>query len=127
MSFTSRMTRDVGDRDPVWRYLLEKVAHTALITVALHACSVQLFRAACIAAAIYLLASKIVVRVQQHDWATFWREGAFYRRLVFIAVLLSLIPALASADVYGRTRMLEALGGWLAAFLLLDHFEWEGI
>lgn len=31
MSVYSRWTGDVGDRDLVWRYLLEKLAHTALI------------------------------------------------------------------------------------------------
>jgi hypothetical protein len=126
MSFLDRMRVDVGDSDPVWRYLLEKCGHVALLTLALHAVGPPLFRAAWIAAALYLVASKIVVRIEQHDWGSFFRDTAFWRRLVFIAVLLALVPALASVDVYGPLVMLWALWAWVFAFLALEHEGWAG-
>jgi hypothetical protein len=126
MGFCARMNANVGDRDFVARYLFEKVGHTAFFTLVFHALGASLWHASWGAVAFYLVLSKVWDRIDYHDWKTFWKDGAFYRRLIYIAVILSLVPAFASVDVYGRTRVVEAFGVWVLAFYVADYSTWAG-
>ena len=118
MSFRDRMTANVGDADPVWRYLLEKVAHTALITLVLFALTprLSLVTDAAIATAGYLVIGKAYWH-WQHEDAWSWRDFAFD------ALVSSLVMVIADARTDGRAAVLF-LVAWVLAFLALDNGRW---
>jgi hypothetical protein len=123
-TFAQRMQRIIGDQNTAARYLLEKVGHTALITLVVHT-ALPLELSAEVAMATYLVLDKVVVRIESHDWATFWRTRAFWRRLVFIGVTIALVPVLTLAERHDIRLLTLALAAWAVVWLVLEHFGWE--
>jgi len=119
------MLADVGDRDFVARYLFEKIGHTAFLAIVLYAI-LPMFEAAIAALVLYLIIDKTVVRIQNGDWSHFWRSGDFWRRLVYLNVVGSLVIVFASASRFGIPTALIGLGVWLLTFLAVDFLGWSG-
>lgn len=111
----------VGDQNTVLRYLFEKVCHTTFIAwcllFLLHLTPIQ---AALYALIAYLIISKLVIRVQQNDWGTFWRTEAFWLRFLYIAWILTLPLVIAGP------RVVTSLALWLVVYLVAEYCNMGG-
>lgn len=121
MSLRQRMSAEVGDADPVWRYLLEKVGHTALIAWAL-ACVLHLepITAATIATGLYLVLGKVLWYAGHRAEWVWWVEAkdTLFDGLVSAFVI---VLALFATD---EPRGMIALSAWIVLFLVLDNNGW---
>jgi hypothetical protein len=121
MSLRSRMSSIVGDQNTVARYLLEKLAHTALIALALNCEGVPLLLAAVVAALGYLIIGKLLWLRSTTDPVSFaveLRDWCFDGVLGFGVAVLALLP------VYGWRIFGIALATWCALLLAGGNNRW---
>lgn len=130
MTFKERMQAPV-ELIPTWRYLLEKLSHTALLTLALWAMlpliaelpggrgadNVSLLNCAVIAGTGYLLIGKALWHWRHRDDPWSWQDFLF-------DALLGIFPVLLVRAYQGHLFDYLSLIIWLLVFIVLDDNGW---